>query len=96
MRYAYRKTKPIPGTEITARFEDGQVTRLAGCNTYFGSHEVSGEGITIGQLGWAEMACLDPEGAMEQEREYLDHLSNAQTFRLADGRLQIYWDEQRR
>ena len=72
------------------------MTGSARCNTYFGSYEVSGDRITVGDLGWTEMACLDPEGAMEQEREYLDHLSNAQTFRLADGRLQIYWDEQRR
>ena len=91
--YAYRKTAPVPGTQITARFEEGQVTGSSGCNTYFGAYEVSGSSITIGPVGMTEMACLDPEGAMEQEREYLERLANAQTFRLTDGRLQIFWTD---
>ncbi len=88
---AYRKTAPISGTQITARFEDGQVTGSSGCNTYFGAYEVSGSSITIGSVGMTEMACLDPEGVMEQEREYLERLTHAQTFRLTDGQLQIFW-----
>jgi heat shock protein HslJ len=30
----YRKTTPIPGSTITARFADGEITGSAGCNTY--------------------------------------------------------------
>ena len=36
-----------------------------------------------------EMACLEPEGAMQQEMLYLEFLGNAKTFMLTDGGLQI-------
>ena len=91
--FAYRKTKPLAGTEITASFEDGQITGAAGCNSYFGSYEVAGGAISIGTVGSTEMACMDPEGVMEQEQEYLEHLSDAQRFQLDGDQLTIYWDE---
>ena len=31
--FAYRKTRPIEGTLITAEFRDGQVRGTGGCNT---------------------------------------------------------------
>ena len=36
--YAYRKTKPIVGTTITANFSDGEIRGTAGCNSYSGSY----------------------------------------------------------
>ena len=87
--FAYRKTKPISGTTITASFEDGQVRGSAGCNSYGGSYRVSGETIAVGPLAITEMACMDPEGVMEQEQTVMELLHDAQTFRLADGQLQI-------
>jgi len=89
---AYRKTAPIPGTEITAAFRGGQVTGNAGCNSYFGSYEAQGGEISVGAVGSTEMACMDPEGVMEQELEYLKHLSDAQTYQIEGDRLTIYWD----
>jgi heat shock protein HslJ len=35
------------------------------------------------------MACLDPEGIMEQEDAYLAALQSAAAYRLVDERLQI-------
>jgi heat shock protein HslJ len=87
---AYRKTRPIEGTTITAVFEDGQVRGSSGCNTYFGSYEVSGDNITVGELAMTEMACLEPEGSMDQEMFYLEFLMDGQTFRLSDEQLQIF------
>jgi heat shock protein HslJ len=87
---AYRKSRPIEGTTITAVFEEGQVRGSSGCNTYFGSYEVSGDSITVGPLAMTEMACLEPEGAMEQEMYYLEFLMEGQTFRLSDDRLEIF------
>jgi heat shock protein HslJ len=87
---AYRKSKPIPGATITATFEDGQVRGSAGCNSYFGSYQVDGDVINVGQLGMTEMACLEPEGVMDQELMYLDFLGDARTFRFSDGQLQIF------
>ena len=87
---AYRKTRPISGTTITATFEDGQVRGSAGCNSYSGSYQVSGDTITVGAVAITEMACLEPEGVMEQELLFVEFLTDAQTFRLADGQLQTF------
>jgi heat shock protein HslJ len=86
---AYRKTRPISGTTITATFEDGQVRGSAGCNSYGGSYQVSGDTITVGAVAITEMACLEPEGVMDQELVFVEFLTDAQTFRLAAGQLQV-------
>jgi len=86
---AYRKTRPIPGTTITAIFEDGQVRGSAGCNSYGGSYQVSGDTIAVGEIACTEMACMEPEGVMDQEMTFLEFLGNARTFRLLDGQLQM-------
>jgi heat shock protein HslJ len=79
----------LPGTEITATFEDGQVGGSSGCNTYGGSYEVKGETISVTEIFMTEMACLDPEGVMEQEQTYLEYLSGVTTFRVSEGQLQM-------
>ena len=86
---AYRKTRPIPGTTITATFEDGQVRGSAGCNSYGGSYQVSGDTIAMSEIVFTEMACMEPEGVMDQETTFLVFLGNARTFQLVDGQLQI-------
>ena len=79
----------IPGTEITLTFEEGQVRGSSGCNTYGGSYEVDGDKITMSDLYMTEMACLDPEGVMDQELEYLELLRDAQAFQVDEGELVI-------
>jgi heat shock protein HslJ len=79
----------LPGTQITATFEDGQVHGQA-CNSYGGAYKVSGDKISISELCQTEMACVDPPGVMEQERRYLEMLSMAKTFKLSDSQLQIF------
>ena len=88
--YAYRKTKPIVGTTITANFSDGEIRGTAGCNSYFGSYTTEGARIEFGELGWTAMACLDPPGVMEQETLVMEFFMNAERFELEDGRLYIY------
>jgi len=87
---AYGKSRPIPGTTISATFEDGQVNGSAGCNTYFGSYQVSGDTIKVSDIAITEMACMEPAGVMEQDLMYVEFLSDGQTFRLSDGQLQIF------
>ena len=88
--WAYRKTKPIPGSIITATFEDGKVSGSGGCNTYFGSYQVDGENITISELAITEMACMEPEGVMDQESLIMEYLGDAQRFELQENRLMIF------
>jgi len=80
----------VPGTQITATFEDGQVHGSAGCNSYGGSYQVSGDKLTMDAMFMTEMACMDPQGVMDQERQYLEMLGMAQTFKLSGGQLQVF------
>jgi len=86
----YNDTPPIEGTQPTITFEEGQVSGTASCNHYGGSYEVKGDSIRFEALFSTEMACMEPEGVMEQERAYLEMLGAAERFELADGALTIY------
>ena len=86
---AYRRTTPIAGTQVTATFENGQIRGSGGCNTYSGAYSTNGDQLLVDQLAWTLMACLDPEGAMEQEIVIMGFLSNADRFLLDGEQLQI-------
>ncbi|MEA3440883.1 MAG: META domain-containing protein [Chloroflexota bacterium] len=90
----YRKTTPIPGSSITARFAGGEITGSAGCNTYGGVYQINGPEISISDINFTEMACMDPEGVMEQEQMYLEWLNDAYIYQLSDEQLQIFWTAQ--
>ena len=68
---------------VTIRFShedsgDMQVVGRAACNRYFGSYDLTGEGLNIGQLAGTKMACED--ATMRIEYEFLNALSNTQGF----------------
>jgi heat shock protein HslJ len=86
----YRKSTVLEGTETTITFENGQINGSAGCNSYFGSYEVSGQNLTTGQIGATEMYCTEPEGLWEQEVFFLETLNDAQRYELMDERLMIF------
>ena len=81
----------IEDTEITATFDGdkGEISGSAGCNTYFAAYEVKGDKLTVSQMAWTEMACLNPEGVMDQEQEYLSLLGTARSFKVSDTGLTI-------
>ncbi len=82
----------LTDTEITAEFvsSDGTVEGSAGCNSYSGSYEVKDSQLSIpGPIAATEMYCQEPEGVMEQERQYLELLQAAESYSVEDGELQI-------
>lgn len=81
----------LEDSEITAEFDsaEGTVKGSAGCNSYFGSYEVDGDTITFGLLGATLMACLEPEGIMQQESAYLAALDSAVTYRIEGDKLEL-------
>lgn len=87
---AFSESKPIPGTTLTASFQDGQVSGSAGCNSYSGTYQVEGEVIQIGPVAITEMACLEPEGVMDQELKFVQFLQDGETFQLEEGQLYIF------
>ncbi len=82
----------IEGTEITAIFNstEDEVSGSAGCNTYFARYQVKGSKLSIFEMAYTEMACLSPEGVMEQEQEFLTILASAQSFQADDTTLTIF------
>lgn len=80
---------PLEGTTITAAFSEGEITGNSGCNSYAGSHTLDGNEITFDTLLATEMACLEPEGVMEQETTYLETLRGAAEVRLTDGQMEM-------
>jgi len=82
-----RKSTPMEGSTITIEFENGEVRGRSGCNSYFGEYTVKGNEISFGMLAATEMACMDPEGVMQQEQEYLAFLSEVVTFSVEGEQL---------
>jgi heat shock protein HslJ len=80
----------LPGTNITVSFAEGNAGGFAGCNAYGGAYEAAGDGaLSISTLQRTLMACLEPEGVMEQEDAYLAALPEAVSYRVAGDRLEI-------
>lgn len=54
----------VIATVVFAR--DGQVNGKSGCNRFFGSYALSGEGLSFGNLAQTKMACDSPANEVEQ------------------------------
>jgi heat shock protein HslJ len=80
----------LSGTTLTAEFgDDDQLNGSGGCNNYFGGYSVSGDLLTVSQLGVTMMACPDPEGIMEQEYAFLGALQSAAGYKFEGSQLHI-------
>jgi len=86
---AYFDQQPISEHQPSLKFEGEQVSGNTGCNQYGGSYQINGDELSFDGIYSTEMACLAPEGLMEQERTYLELLSSATSFTLVDGVLTI-------
>lgn len=80
-------TDVLPGSEITARYEGGEVSGSAGCNHYAGSYALQGDALTVGGLASTEMACMEPAGVMAQETLFLGRLREGGTYRIDGAQL---------
>lgn len=70
-------------TTVTLYFDkDGTVSGSAGCNRFFASFTLSGEGLAIGHAGSTMMACDGP--VMEQERQFLNTLGSVSLFDISE------------
>jgi heat shock protein HslJ len=79
----------LPGTTITLEFSDQEISGSAGCNHYGGAFEAKGKDLSIADIFFTEMACLE-EGVMEQEGQYLGVLGSAARYQVSGDRLEIF------
>jgi heat shock protein HslJ len=74
-------TSPLDGTQISLAFgDDGTLTGSAGCNSYSADYQIDGDQLVIGAIARTEMACMDPDGVMIQESDYLNALGRVAAF----------------
>ena len=86
---SYGGLTPLPGKDMTAEFSGKEISGSASCNHYFGTYQVKGSQIKLEGLAWTEMACLDPEGIMEQEQRVMALLGDAASFSRQGSQLVI-------
>jgi len=76
------------GTGMWIRFgTDGNISGHGGCNGFFGSYELTVEGLKIGPLGATRRAC--PEPAMSFEMSYLEALQSVASAAASGSRLTL-------
>jgi heat shock protein HslJ len=83
----------LPGTKITATFEDSNTYGNAGCNQYFTAYSQSEpSNIQFRPVGSTRMYCPTP-GVMEQEFKYIRALESATSYEVTDTKLKLNYDE---
>lgn len=93
--FAIDKRDPVDAhNEMTLTFSEGQVHGNSGCNSFGGSYSVEGDKIQFSQLASTMMACMQPEGIMEQEQVILQYLNQAEIYRFEDGKLILVVSDQ--
>ena len=81
---------PIGDRAITLRFGETSIEGSGGCNTYGGSYTVSEDSLHLTDVYWTEMACIEPDGTMEQEQAYFQALMATARYQIDDDRLELY------
>jgi heat shock protein HslJ len=75
-----------PAAPTLAFTGEGELRGSAGCNAYFGSYELAGTRLEVGELATTKKLC-QPAELMEREAAYLASLRQAAEVRLEDGEL---------
>jgi hypothetical protein len=75
----------LPTTQITALFQDDQVSGSSGCNNYSGVYQIDGNAISITINMLAQLACED--GVMAQETGYLQILESSNSYQVQGNQL---------
>lgn len=82
-------TLPINGTTLTIELGEEQISGSAGCNHFGGKYTINGDKIQFETIFNTEMACVDPEGVMEQEQAYLNYLRRINHFTFHESELTL-------
>jgi heat shock protein HslJ len=80
----------VANSQVTLAFGDNNhLSGAASCNRYFASWKLSGEGLSIADVGSTMMACAEP-GVSEQEAAFLAAVTTVSAFDIAeDGALNL-------
>ena len=84
---------PIADRPVTIQFDDKQANGTSGCNSYGGEYTIDGNKITFSNVFMTEMACMDPQGIMEQEMAFHEALRTATVYSIEGDTLKIGNDQ---
>lgn len=74
-------TSPFDGTDISLTFRtEGTLTGIAGCNDYSADYRIRDDQLSIEAVTHTEKACLEPDGVMNQEADYLEAIRQSASF----------------
>lgn len=77
-------------THINVAFDENAFRGFAGCNAYGSEYAIGrGDTLTISEIESSAQGCVEPEGVMQQEKAYIELLSNASTYRVVGEHLEI-------
>jgi heat shock protein HslJ len=82
----------LPGTEVTATFQDGRVSGSAGCNQYTAGYQLAQDAagiIRISQAASTQRFCVEPAGVMDQETAYLQALGRVERYAISGDELTL-------
>jgi len=82
-------SEPLQGAEITAGFINGQMSGSTGCNNYFADYETQGDRLILTNGAVTEMYCMQPEGVMEIEKQFMDYFYQVDRFHLTADELRL-------
>jgi heat shock protein HslJ len=82
----------VLGSRVTAWFdEDGGLSGSAGCNRYRTDYRVENGSMWIDAPASTRRMCAEPDGVMEQERRYLEVLTEVVSWSFRDdGMLEMF------
>lgn len=86
-------TTPLPDARVTAQFTGDAVRGSAGCNEYSAPYTQDGETIRFDPAISTEMFCVEPEGLMQQESEFLNAFGLAVSYKIEGRMLNFYNDK---
>jgi heat shock protein HslJ len=83
--------KPLlDGTNITLAFSLAELSGFAGCNSYGSQYELSdNDQINILEIASQAEGCLEPQGVLVQESEYLKQLLNVTQYKIEQNALAL-------
>lgn len=87
--------KPINYYQPTLQFEVDRVSGTTGCNHYGGIYHIEDDTIRFDGVFSTEMACVEPEGMMDQELIFLETLRDVVRFSLTDRELVLFTSDDR-
>lgn len=82
---------PLADAETVLTFAaDGSISGTAGCNRLIGKYAATDGALKFDAIGSTQMACLEPEGLMDQETAVIAALESTATYLIEGESLQLF------